>query len=93
MVTNMTLNRTRKPNPRVTSPPGFPARLREAMGVRSTREFAFAADKKRQSLIRLLRGDTDMPRLSTIRTLAGVAGVRWEWLATGEGPMRLEERP
>jgi len=72
-----------------STPPGdqappsttFATRLREAKGLRSNRWIARTTGIARESVIRLLRGDIECPRLSTTRTLAKALGVSWQWLA------------
>lgn len=64
---------------------GFPERLREVIGERSIREFAEKCNLSDTVLRQYLYGKSE-PTRPVVIAIAQCAGVRLEWLATGEGP-------
>jgi transcriptional regulator with XRE-family HTH domain len=69
----------------------FKDRLKVAMAGESNRSFAEKCAISEGTLRRYLSGET-FPPLDTLEVIANAAGVRLSWLASGEGPMRLEEK-
>ncbi|MDD5171217.1 MAG: S24 family peptidase [Syntrophales bacterium] len=63
---------------------GFPERLREVIGERSIREFAEKCTLSDTVLRQYLNGKSE-PTRPVIIAITQSAGVRLEWLATGEG--------
>ena len=70
----------------------FPERLRLALGSKPVHAFARGAGMT-DSLLRKYLSATSLPGLDKLLELAKAAGVRLEWLATGEGPMRHGAEP
>lgn len=79
----------------VTDPPansdaqenGFPARLKTLLGKESARAFARRAGLSDTFLRQCLNGKSEPTRPMLI-ALASAGGVRLDWLASGEGPVR-----
>lgn len=67
----------------------FAARLKLAIGSSSIRGFARIVNIGESTVRGYLSGGTD-PGLTTVIAMAKAAGVRVEWLATGEGDMGLK---
>lgn len=70
---------------------GLPGRIALLFGDGSANSFAKKCEMSEGSIRQYLNGS--IPRMDKVVTMARVAGVRLEWLATGEGPMREGERP
>lgn len=71
---------------------GFAARLRMLMGSDSEAAFAARCPGVSRPLLRKYLSGSE-PGMSKVVAIAKARGVRIEWLATGEGPMRPESAP
>src|SRR5262245_9046116 len=65
----------------------FAARIALLIEGKSANSFALKCGISEGSIRQYLAGT--IPRMDKVVTMAQVAGVRVEWLATGEGPMRV----
>jgi transcriptional regulator with XRE-family HTH domain len=70
----------------------FSDRLREAIGGRSLRSFGADCGLSEGALRKYLTEKSE-PGMSALVSMARTAGVRIEWLATGDGPMRGKDLP
>ncbi len=71
---------------------GFPERLRQIMEGKSIRAFARLCGLSEGVVRQYLAGNSEPTRPALIAA-ARTAGVLVEWLATGNGPPRLEAQP
>lgn len=69
---------------------GLADRIALLISSTSANAFAQKCEISEGSIRQYLNGS--IPRMDKVVTMARVAGVRLEWLATGEGPMRAEKR-
>lgn len=68
----------------------FPDRLREIIGDQSIRAFAQAAQLSPSVLQQYLKGESE-PTRPVLNAIASMANVSVEWLATGNGPKKLDD--
>lgn len=67
---------------------GLADRIARLISGTSANAFAQKCEMSEGSIRQYLSGS--IPRMDKVVTMARVAGVRLEWLATGEGPMHAE---
>lgn len=70
---------------------GLADRIAHLISGSSANAFAQKCEMSEGSIRQYLSGS--IPRMDKVVTMARVAGVRLEWLATGEGPMQAEKKP
>jgi len=70
---------------------GFPQRLKKVIGGQSIRAFALAAGLSEGTLRKYLRNET-YPTLDRLVGIVEAGQVCLQWLATGRGPMRAQDR-
>lgn len=72
---------------------GIGRRISEAASALGTRKSAHAVMRVSSAALQRYIAEENMPPFDAVARLCLAAGVRMEWLATGEGEMRVEPAP